>query len=334
MHRLLIRTELQKELDDRGFVQLPLLSSAETRGLLLWIESVWSACELQTDAIRPFHSTICHPDFQLRHAIHQEIRRVLMPRLAAVLTGFRFLAGLAMVKRPGPGSYVEPHVHVPVIDQQVSTYLTVFVPLINIDRNNGGLGFIHGSQNFCDPESILTRPDVYQKQFAALIPYLDIRSMAAGEALIFDHRTIHASPVNLSEKTRFAVTAFITDEHAQLYRYNRSSAAAGDIQTWAVDEGFFLRNTPEQLSAWTDGDPLPEAARFLEFRQSHEHTLTDSALLSLIRQHPDNVLNPYLAEHGAELFGLSSSPTTTSREHGSGSLVMRAVRNLRRRLAG
>jgi hypothetical protein len=66
--------------------------------------------------------------------------------------------------------------------------------------------------------------------------------MQKGDLLVYDHRVVHASPVNKSGKTRLAMGIAAVPKEAQIlhYRFNEN---LGLVEKYEIDEQFYIKYT-------------------------------------------------------------------------------------------
>jgi hypothetical protein len=94
-----------------------------------------------------------------------------------------------------------------------------------------------------------------------LYEYLQFVRLKAGEAVVFDNRTIHGATPNRTEQLRLAVAIGMTPREAQLYHYFLvpQSLRGGNrkLAKLKVDPGFFEKNTVASLKKLYDAKLMP-----------------------------------------------------------------------------
>jgi ectoine hydroxylase-related dioxygenase (phytanoyl-CoA dioxygenase family) len=108
-----------------------------------------------------------------------------------------------VVKEPNPLSVVPVHQDWSFVDDEgeyCST--TCWIPLMDVNEENGALGIVTGSNNYYDviraspsPQT----PHALADHYFTTFPYIKMVNMKAGEAIVFNNKTFHASPPNNSK---------------------------------------------------------------------------------------------------------------------------------------
>ena len=76
--------------------------------------------------------------------------------------------------------------------------------------------------------------------------------MKAGEALIFNNKTIHASPPNITNQTRLAVGLGFTQKEAEIRHYYLKPGTQDTLLKYKITPDFFLKYDNAQLSELYD----------------------------------------------------------------------------------
>ena len=106
------------------------------------------------------------------------------------------------MKAPGEDSYTYPHQDWTFVDSPDYFSMTVWVALVDTHEQNGALGFIRGSHRFFDKPIGSPSPEFQtcpQGHEALLYEYLEFVPLKAGEAVVFDNRTIHGATPNRTD---------------------------------------------------------------------------------------------------------------------------------------
>lgn len=222
-----------------GAVVIPLLDASEVSSLLA---AYWEAVP---DLDIGFHATMFSRDLGLRARIDAAVRQLLAPKLMAHLADYRAVVGNCVVKEHSrAGTEVPVHQDWTFVDEAIMRSVNVWCPLVDTNSINGALRIFKGSHRFVP---VLRGPFFPN-------PYVDLAStigsghmtevpMRAGEAIIYDHSLVHASPPNLSGVTRVAVNLVLVPREAQIIHcfLDRSDPHARP-EVYEVDDEFFLRN--------------------------------------------------------------------------------------------
>ncbi|HWJ96628.1 MAG TPA: phytanoyl-CoA dioxygenase family protein, partial [Acidimicrobiales bacterium] len=103
----------------------------------------------------------------------------------------------------------------------------IWVALDDVDEANGGFAFLTGSHNLLSSPcgSGLSSPssDTFLQRTDDAIAKCESLRMRAGEALIFDHRILHITHPNTTDRPRLACVAAWRPAEADLVHYQRVS---------------------------------------------------------------------------------------------------------------
>jgi hypothetical protein len=159
-----------------------------------------------------YHCTFLDTDETYRREVSALARELLSPAVERVLADFDVLQAHFYVKPPGEGHF-DLHQNWPMVELD-DTSVTLWCPLVDVDRENGTLEYVPGSHKLLPHvqgpytasyfDEIL--PEVWEATRA--VP------LAAGEGAIFDDGLIHGSRRNTSDRPRIALQVICTPRDA------------------------------------------------------------------------------------------------------------------------
>ena len=262
IRRVFVEDEAQQTFQENGFVTLPLLAADEVRQLTGLFEQSTGGTVENTDY--GMYIGLEEQDLARKRALIGQISGIVLPRLAEHFTDCKPHLGSFLVKAPGADSYTYPHQDWTFVDVPEFLSMTVWIALVDTSEDNGALGFVRGSQSFFDKPIGSPSPDFQtctQGHEAILYEYLEFVPLKAGEAVVFDNRTIHGAPPNRTSAHRTAVAIGMTPREAQLYHYFLvPGSVTGSHRTLAklsVGGGFFEQHTVAALKALFDRNEMP-----------------------------------------------------------------------------
>jgi ectoine hydroxylase-related dioxygenase (phytanoyl-CoA dioxygenase family) len=190
------------------------------------------------------------------------IQDYLKPKLGKYLHDFKSHLGSFLVKVPNPNSYTYPHQDWLFIDNDLPDMFsaTIWVSLEDIDVHTGTLGFIKGSHRFLNNIIGSPSPEIITATMgheALLLNYLTFPEVKAGDALIFNNKTVHAAFPNTTDKDRIAIGIGITPHPAVLHHYYLNPTNNKKIYKLTVDEGFFYTYNNDMLRETYNKKKLP-----------------------------------------------------------------------------
>jgi hypothetical protein len=181
------------------------------------------------------------------HALRAAIGPLLEERLAELFTDHRLVLASFIAKYPGGDSAMVMHEDRTHVDERRFRAGNLWIPLdaVGADRGNGGIQVVPRSHLLTDGLVGTRTPDLWRPYEAFLRRHLVMPDLAAGAAVYYDNRTLHASPSNLSSATRLAIACLITPRAAAL----RHVVATGRRHrvVFEVDDPFFLEVPPHTI---------------------------------------------------------------------------------------
>ena len=127
--------------------------------------------------------------------------------------------GAFQIKPSGKSSQLNPHQDTPIIDETEFYAMYVWIPLCDVNNQNGTLSVLPGSHLWGNHQRSLNVPWVYENisnDFWKDMINLDVKK---GDLICFDSALIHGSKANLSKQTRVAFTCAILPKNFQLVHY-------------------------------------------------------------------------------------------------------------------
>ncbi len=225
---------LEAVLVARGYVVVDLLSADEVQALRGRAE------ELFVGERAGFHASNMIADPAYRRSIYESALPLVHHSVAAVFVDHEPCTAALMLKFPGPETGFLTHQDWTLVDEQRFRSVNVWCPLVDADEENGTLRVLPGSHRLlsavrCSP----TYPHDHVPA-AWTIPPEDLQPVRvkAGQALVFDHRLVHASGPNTSDAPRPAFTVAMKPRSAPLLHWYRPDPNSAELEVYRVDADF------------------------------------------------------------------------------------------------
>jgi ectoine hydroxylase-related dioxygenase (phytanoyl-CoA dioxygenase family) len=174
----------------------------------------------------------------------------------------RIFTSSFVTKSKAPLGVVPPHQDWTFVDESEFWSATIWCPLVDVCIDNGALGVIKGSHRFYDHVRPSPSPQFappFKDQLFVIFPYLNILELKAGQAVVFDNRTIHASPPNITAEVRVAFGIGITHQEAKIRHYYLLPAQDKPlIEGYEVGPDFFESYNNARLSAMHSSGTKPK----------------------------------------------------------------------------
>ncbi len=300
--QILIDTEAQDQLDKEGYTTIPLLSESEVEALFNYYQGL----NMKPEGDYGFHISLDYKDSQRKTDITNHIIETLSPSVNKQFQNHQIFTGSYVIKEPGLNNIVPPHQDWTFVDESQYASYTVWIALMDMTLDNGAMCAIPGSQNFFEyprvspsPQSKSPLTDYYFTIFS----YAKLLEMKAGEALIFNNQTIHASPPNTRATARVAVGIGVTHQDAQLkHFYELPGTSPPLIREYNVDRSFFLQHNNKSLGVLYDNGMEPEGLSVVQTIKRETPELSDEIFKKMIEAVPGNKKNDRLVEKLAGLY--------------------------------
>jgi hypothetical protein len=231
--------EYQARFDANGFVKVPLLSSKQVDDLVAFFD----ATREEHQTVESLHHTTTdtqNPD--LIYRVDAKIKSVFTPELEKIMVDFKPLVGCFHIKEPGVGSDTGTHQDPTFVDESKYCSANVWVALQGIDKSNGNLFFIRGSNHAITSLRVTPEFPSYYESFSEQLPDMATHvSLKKGEAVIFNNATIHGATENLSDRIRLASTLLVSSAPAEWLLYYREKNAGPDkIEKFQLELDTFI----------------------------------------------------------------------------------------------
>ncbi|MEY3442970.1 MAG: hypothetical protein RLZZ519_1251 [Bacteroidota bacterium] len=265
-----------KELAEKGFVLIPLLDAANVAELKAFFETHQAA------KVERFYASVHNPDVDFRLRMDAEIQRVLSPLLAELLDEAEALGGSFIAKPKGNPGILPPHADWNIVDERIWRSYNLWIPLVDTTVANGAVHVIPGSHNWLDFYRGPGIGNPFEGLKNEIWSAMQALEMQAGTALLYDHRLLHASPVNTTETLRLACVTGIKPKAAAMRYYHGKE---GVVNEYAANPAFFMTQNPENgpadlpfLGVVTDQFPVISGADLRRFLGIVEESVLEAAI--------------------------------------------------------
>jgi len=185
-----------------------------------------------------FYVGMDHENKALVATMMDKISSIAMPKLNPFLKDYQLITASYVIKDPNPKGVVPPHQDWTFVEDETRhCSVTCWIALVDTNMENGCMGVIKGSHKFLNsvrPSPSPQVPSPLAKHMFSMFPYFELLPMKAGEALIFDNRTFHSSPPNITNEPRLAVGLSFTQKEAQLRHYYCKPGTKDTLSSRAV----------------------------------------------------------------------------------------------------
>lgn len=171
-------------------------------------------------AAAPFHTTHFAENKAYKQGVNDFITAVLKPGVDQHLANYIPVFGNYMIKEAGGNNPMPLHADWTYVNEEKNASVAIWIPLVDTSEENGCIGVIPFSQHLSHS---IRGPRILQWEFPANEQVINalgkLIPMKAGQALIYNHRLLHYSPPNNSDKLRPAINLSLVPPGEPLIHY-------------------------------------------------------------------------------------------------------------------
>jgi ectoine hydroxylase-related dioxygenase (phytanoyl-CoA dioxygenase family) len=221
-------------LQKQGYAVVPFLNAEEVKALTNFFYA--NHAQLPDGMYASSHA----PDFSFRQKMNEEIKRVCKRAVDVTFQNATPLGATFMVKSKGENGSLHPHQDWNIVDETEYNSYNIWLPLVDVNEKNGTLLILPNSHTIYKNIRGLNIPSSFEKVEKEIWQYLIPISMRAGEALVYDHRLLHASGVNKTDTPRLVIVYGVIPSAATMrYYYGRD----GMIEEYDCTADFYFNET-------------------------------------------------------------------------------------------
>lgn len=243
----------QRELEEFGFTVLQGLDPAALEAARRASSTAGPAPDDPRRALNwSFHSH----DEDHKRRVSRSLRDEVWPTIESCFDGQTPFLSTFITKWPGPDGGFAPHQDPTLVDERTSVGVTVWIPLRDVDQDNGMLWIVPGSHRI---------PGGFRVTDVDQFPFADCEKdilgehgtgipLDAGEILVFDNRVIHFSLPNVTQAPRVVASFGLRPADGP----NTLARLTGDtVEVHALPDDFFIDVEPSEQHRWQPtGPPL------------------------------------------------------------------------------
>jgi len=235
LNKILKDNDRQLRLNDDGYTIFPFLDDKEIGNLTEYFFSV------QKELPERFYSSTHASDPEFRKNTSEFIKSVVSSKVENKFSNYRLLGGAFVVKPPKGKGLLPPHQDWNIVNEELGRSYNIWVPLCNVTVENGAVFVLPGSHNKFPTYRGPGIDSIYKNIENIVWESLTPLPMRSGEALLYDHALLHASPVNQTETIRLGIVCGIIPADKQMQLHFKTGEG---ISTYQVTEDFFLQHDP------------------------------------------------------------------------------------------
>lgn len=253
MRRLLINDELEKQFHRDGFITLDLLSEDKVIELFQLISDLNQGhIKNSIEENSTYKLSFFNNDLEFKKKVFDTLTAFFQPIVDKHLKNYKPLIINIFDKEPSKGE-VPIHQNWTFVDEDKYTSVSVWIPLVNVSRENGTLEVVKGTHKILSKYRSPSLPWVFDDLNDILKKkYLEPFELKIGQAAIIDDGILHWSSENKTDVVRTAVQLIMIPEEADAIHYHQE---VGEEYTkvYKVDPEFFMQFNMKEIP---DGYPV------------------------------------------------------------------------------
>lgn len=318
MKDLFRNAQKQAEFERDGYTVIDLIDQAQVNEL----KAFYNGLEHSTTSAHGFQVSLDNASLDFVRGVSERLVSSVNANLDKHFKDYRIFTASFVTKAYDPLGVVPPHQDWTFVDETRFCSATIWCPLVDVNVDNGALGVIKGSHRFYDHVRPSPSPQFappFKDQLFVIFPYLTVIELKAGQAIVFDNRTIHASPPNTSPETRVAFGIGITQQDGQIRHYYMLPGQQKPlVEGYEVGPEFFYSYNNARLAAMHQAGKKPENLNSLGiFTLSPKHYENSQLTAAMISA--GNTQNSVLIGKMTALFGGADGKKNNGPESSAGS---------------
>lgn len=230
-------SKLQQQLEDEGVVKVPFLNSKQVEDIQHFIKKKTTVLQLAEE--QGFMSGVAINDKKEKFKIDEKVRELLDPICSTYLNDYEALVYTVLAKAPTEHSQLDIHQDWSLVDEEKHYSLSLWIPLIDTNIENGTVHVVRGSHKEFNNIRGGSIPSIFHGQLSEnLMSRMEPIEVKAGEALLFNQRLVHYSPINQTSTTRISLISSIIPKESDAFLYYREKPDTTEV--YKMSRTFFL----------------------------------------------------------------------------------------------
>ena len=249
MNQLFKEPALQSQFDREGFVVIDLIDDGQVDALKTFYAGLHNAPTPQ----HGFQVSLDNESADFVRRVSERLQAAVEASVDTHFTNHQIITGSFVTKAKNPLGVVPPHQDWTFVDESRFWSATIWCPLVDVNVDNGALALLKGSHLLYDHVRPSPSPQYappFKDQLLTIFPYMTVVPLRAGQAVVFNNQTLHASAPNTTTHTRLAFGVGVTHRDARLRHYYLLPGQSEPlVEGYEVTPEFFFGYNNARLSA-------------------------------------------------------------------------------------
>ena len=233
-----INTSIEERLNETGFV---VVKSFLNHNHIAALKQLFDHLSIQDCQNQLWFSNV-DLNYSESEKVSTRIEQIIGTELKRHIEDFR-VDLYSMCYKNSSSSFLNPHRDYAITDESCFEYRNVWIPLVDVNQENGGLFVIPFSHKCIDSISIPGEALCNDFFIEVLKPFMYPVNVKAGDMVVYKEKTFHGSFENYSNQKRPNIHFGLLQKDTQLlyykplteHVYQRYKAQASDLLTGKID---------------------------------------------------------------------------------------------------
>ncbi len=258
MKELFRDARVQTEFETNGYAVIDFIDAGQVAEL----KAFYHGLNHTPTSTRGFQVSLDNPSPEFVRTVSEKLFDTVRASVEKHFKSYNMFTASFVTKGYDPQGVVPPHQDWTFVDEAEYWSATIWCPLVDVDFDNGALGVIKGSHRLYDhvrPSPSPRYEPPFRDQLSLIFPFLTLIPLKAGQAIVFNNKTIHGSPPNISADVRVAFGIGITQEQAPLrHYYMLPGRETPTMEGFEVTPEFFYSYNNARLAAMHEAGTKPQ----------------------------------------------------------------------------
>jgi ectoine hydroxylase-related dioxygenase (phytanoyl-CoA dioxygenase family) len=235
MYPIFKNKELEEAITQKGYVVAAQLIPDTTCNDLIHFFNEQGVVDNRAFTISNWNNNLPY-----REAVFNKICALVEPFSKTILNDYKPVLGVFTAKQPMAESQMLLHQDWSLVDETKYRSVSIWVALCDMDKVNGNLQVAEYSHIYADQPRGMNMPIPFEALRQEMHNrHLTDLPLKKGDAIIFEHRLVHASPANHSAAIRLAAVLALIPSEAPLIHFYKDPDNEREIEVLEMSEADF-----------------------------------------------------------------------------------------------
>lgn len=236
---------IESELNQNGFVHIAGFLTPEEKDDFF---SLYKSLHVDTRFEKSMWNSLYDLPEESGLQASERIKQFLTEKFKDKLSDFKIPVASIMVKNPTTDSHCDLHRDYTAFDESCFEYRNGWIPLIDINEQNGALYVVPKSDHVFDYPLPMFTEWPYKQMIPELMNHIRVVYARAGDLVVYKDRTLHGSFQNHTAQPRPVIHFGLLHKDASTFYY-RKNTVNNQVDVFSVNPEFFFEKDPDGILA-------------------------------------------------------------------------------------